>query len=497
MKRIAFCFDGTWDRLGSSWIYPTNVVLTAQSITPRAAKGDIVQIIHYDQGVGTAFGTKYIGGIFGFGVTDTIEAAYRFLVFNYEIGDDIFVFGFSRGAFTARAFIGMIRSVGILRRSDAEKIKLAVEAYRKRVKGESHDSERLLTFRYENTPQVCVDESEDTWRCKQRRGYLSGTNPILKIRYLGLWDTVELIGFVQGLLAPWININGWLNIAQFFDADLSELVVTARHALAIDEQRVVFAPTLWSNSEALNASVGYSADSDGAPYQQRWFPGGHGSVGGGGPVRGLSDAALDWVISGARVAGLEIDLTSGSEIYSLQPNALSPLDNMTDYTTSFGDKIGNFFLNLVWRARSPGPKTVPQVNSTAITRWRATAEVLPEKRLYRPPTLATIKDALDRLIAQNQSDEPDYSPDALPTAPMVEPTPGSYYRVVLGDNLTKIAQRAYHDHDTSKIDKILHANWLLLNGNQDRIYIGQLLFIPQLPGPEKTSSVESAGPPGH
>ncbi|MEW6437783.1 MAG: DUF2235 domain-containing protein [Pseudomonadota bacterium] len=476
-KRIVFCFDGTWDQLGNPWVYPTNVVLTAQSIEPRGAD-DTSQIIHYDQGVGTAFATRYVGGVFGFGVMGTIQAAYTFLVLNYEVGDDIFVFGFSRGAFTARAFIGMIRSVGILRRADAEQIYLAVSTYKKRKKNEDHDASKFLKFRLEHAPQVCMDKAEDDWRCRNQHGYVSGSNPILKIRYLGLWDTVESVGIAQGLLAPWIDINKWLGIGQFFDADLSDLVVKARHALAIDEDRVVFAPTLWSNSEYLNASLGFNSESKEAPYQQHWFPGGHGSVGGGGPVRGLSDEALDWVITGARDAGLELDVTPGSQINSLFPDPLSPLNNLEGYKPNWKDKIGDFLMNLYCRPRVPGPSRVTQIDPSAITRWRADADSLPEKKAYRPPTLADVKPALDHLIATQKSDEPNYDPDAHPNPPTAAPTPGEFYKVVLRDVLSTIAKRAYGD--PSKYDEILKSNWQLLNGNADRIYPGQVLYVPRL-----------------
>jgi uncharacterized protein (DUF2235 family) len=128
----------------------------------------------------------------------TIQQAYTFLVFNYQVGDDIFVFGFSRGAFTARAFVGMIRSVGILRRGDAEKINFSVNAYKRRKNEEDYNSPRLLRFRLENAPQVCMDKAEDDWRCGQQHGYVGGSNPILKIRFVGVWDTVESVGFAQG-----------------------------------------------------------------------------------------------------------------------------------------------------------------------------------------------------------------------------------------------------------------------------------------------------------
>ena len=113
MKRLVFCFDGSWNRLSAP--NPTNVVITAQSVTP-VAKDGTRQIIHYDPGVGTGVNDKWGGGLFGEGLIDKIVDGYTFLVFNYELGDEIFVFGFSRGAFTARAFVGMVRQVGVLQR---------------------------------------------------------------------------------------------------------------------------------------------------------------------------------------------------------------------------------------------------------------------------------------------------------------------------------------------------------------------------------------------
>ena len=111
MKRLVFCFDGTWNRLAADC--PTNVVLVAEMTKPIASNG-IPQIVYYDEGIGTARDERFRGGAFGKGMMDNIREAYRFLLFNYEPGDHIFAFGFSRGAFTARSFVGFIRHAGIL-----------------------------------------------------------------------------------------------------------------------------------------------------------------------------------------------------------------------------------------------------------------------------------------------------------------------------------------------------------------------------------------------
>lgn len=116
-KRIIFCFDGTWNVLSAA--FPTNVVTLAASIV-RETDG-VSQIIHYSEGVGTRASEKITGGMFGEGLIENIRQAYSFLIFNYDPGDEIFVFGFSRGGYSAQTFVGFIRHVGILRRRSEER----------------------------------------------------------------------------------------------------------------------------------------------------------------------------------------------------------------------------------------------------------------------------------------------------------------------------------------------------------------------------------------
>lgn len=463
MKRLVFCFDGTWDQLDA--YYPTNVVLTAQSVSP-VAKGGVTQIIHYDQGVGTAKGSKWTGGLFGAGLLDNIVNAYMFLVFNYEIGDEIYVFGFSRGAFTARSFVGLLRTVGILRRADAGEITNAIDRYKSRKVGEDHDSEELLRYRLNASPQVCVDQKEDAWRCKNSPGYVSGSSPVFRIRYVGVWDTVGSLGVPDTILfAPLVN-KGDL----FYDTNLDSLVVSARHAVSIDELRKSFIPTLWTNFEDLNASLGYNSAEAEAPYQQKWFPGNHGSVGGGGSERGLSDSSLEWIIDGARIAGLQLDTDAGSRIFSLNPNPFAPLENIKETTTSELDLLMKL---LPTAPRMPGPDRLSDVSNSARMRWCEPGAKLPEGKDYRPQTLARVAGALNQLAANPHSNIAPPSPPSHP--PTAVPTPGSYYKVVRGDTLSAIAQKAYKA--ASMDAKIFAANPNLLDG-PDHIYVGQVLFIP-------------------
>jgi uncharacterized protein (DUF2235 family)/phage tail protein X len=464
MKRLVFCFDGTWNRLDAPC--PTNVVLTAESVIPRAKDGT-VQIVYYDQGVGTAEGTKWSGGIFGEGLLDNIVNAYSFLVFNYEVGDEIYIFGFSRGAFTARSFAGFLRTVGILPRSEAGHIAQSVEAYKHRGIDEDPDSERFLTYRSKASPQICCDLKEDAWRQKNIASYQGGSSPVMRIRYLGVWDTVGELGVPEDLLiAPLVNKQ-----YMFHDTSLSSMVVAARHAVSIDEPRKSFAPTLWNNTGFLNAQLGFADHDAKAPYQQMWFPGVHGSVGGGGDIRGLSDFALDWVVSGARDVGLELDTTKSSRIFSLNPDLLAPLSNVSNPPGGLAELAMHL---LPTGPRLPGPADRHEVSESAVKRWVTPAASLPEKAVYRPKTLDRVAVVLNQAAAV--ASEPRIVPAGAPAA---VPTPGGYYRVVLGDTLSAISQKAYGK--TSEISLIFAANGGVLT-SPDRVYPGQVLFIPPISG---------------
>ncbi len=464
MKRLVFCFDGTWNRLDAP--HPTNVVITAQSVTPVAA-GGVVQIVHYDPGVGTTRREKWSGGLFGKGLLANIVDAYTFLVFNYEVGDEIYVFGFSRGAFTARSFIGLLRNCGILRRRDAGKITEAVKRYHARKAGEDHDSDAFMRFRSQASPDVCVDPVEDAWRVANVAGYRTGDAPVFRIRYVGVWDTVGSLGLPDYLLIARIFNRKTL----YHDPDLSSMVVAARHAVSIDEQRRSFAPTLWANVEALNGHLGFSVEDEKAPYQQKWFPGDHGSVGGGGDVRGLSDWALDWIVSGARDVGLALD-KGDSPIFDLRPDPLAPLVNTA--APKGVDVMTLLMRGMPRKPRTPGPQRVFDVAPTASRRWRARAEDLPERSTYRPIVLAAVARWLD--------EAPDV-PSGAGARPLADPATGGvekgFYTVRKGDVLTTIAERFYGHADGYV--RIMEGNASTVL-DKDRIYVGQVLRMPPAVG---------------
>jgi len=455
MKRLAFCFDGTWNRLDA--VHATNVVLTAEIILPYGRNG-IVQSIFYDEGIGTRKYEKIVGGLFGSGMVENLGDAYRFLIFNYTPGDEIFIFGFSRGAFTARSFAGLLATCGILRRRDAAKVTEAIQLYQRRESDSPAFVEEAMQFRRDYSPDICVSAKEEAWRRANIPDYVSC--PLLQVTYLGVWDTVGALG----VPARYRILNLFDRKYQFHDTSLSSFVKSARHAVAIDERRKDFAPTLWDNIPAMNKASGAKDEAVDAPYQQKWFPGVHGAVGGGGERRGLSDQALNWILDGARHMGLEFDVAPHSRVYELRPNYADFLANSpASERPSLGDRI----MSLAPRAdRDHGPTELFEVSVSARRRWLESPDRLADKCEYRPPTLSKVAEKLSAL-----------NPKDLGVGAGRPENLGSYelYQVKQDDTLSGIAHKFYKD-DTAW-PRLFAANLDQLE-DPDHIYPGQLLKIP-------------------
>ncbi len=474
MKRLVFCFDGTWNQLAAA--FPSNVVLIAESVRPRAKDGT-PQIVYYNDGVGTVADAKLRGGAMGVGLINHIREAYRFLIFNYEPGDEIFAFGFSRGAFSARSFVGFIRCAGIPQVNDAGRIDDAIRLYeRGGAEAQSAHSEEARAFRLKYSPDIVVEDDEDDWRCAQVKDYVKGSAAKLRIRYVGVWDTVGALGipaFIPG--AKRLNRR-----YGYHSCDLTPGIDFARHAVAIDERRRVFAPTLWNNVDELNRDRGFKSDDIHAPYQQRWYPGIHGSVGGTGPVRQLSDDALGWIIAGARKAGLELNIGKTSRIYDIHPDYRASLNSDPD-SVGWMDKgwVGRLKNRLLTFDRQ-GPEHIWQVSAAARRRWNAEAGELYEKKPYRPKTLAGIADALAMPPEESQTR---YKTDGLL----------AQHEVVPGDSLGKLARTYYGD--AALAAAIAEANRDLID-DPDEIFVGWTLRIPKLapappPNPREPKAVEN------
>jgi uncharacterized protein (DUF2235 family) len=273
MRRLIICADGTWNRPDGSKVgqpKPTNVTKIARAICPVASDGTS-QIVYYHEGVGTGFGPleRVLGGAFGIGLSKNIRTAYRFLVDNHNPGDEIFLFGFSRGAYTVRSLGGLIRKCGILHPRHTDKIPDAYAFYRSSVRP---DDPEAVEFRKKLS-------AEGTVKC------------------IGVWDTVGALGIPGRLSALTRRKHA------FHDVKLSSHVKNAFHALAVDERRKPFAPTLWQAKPGADQVV-----------EQVWFAGTHSNVGGGYEDCGLSDLAFEWMTQKASGCGLEFDADHMKEI---------------------------------------------------------------------------------------------------------------------------------------------------------------------------------------
>ncbi len=360
MKRIAIFCDGTWNK--SDAPRPTNVMRFARALRRTGTDGTAQQVI-YVAGVGSGRGTnmfsrladKVTGGVFGMGLSQNIEEAYWHLAFNYEPGDEIYIFGFSRGAFTARSLAGLIRSCGVPTEETMRRIPEAMKSYRSRGKDGHPDAEGPMAFRASFSPLVATSQKDAEAR--------PGACHLLRVTYLGVWDTVGSLGIPnQFFISRYVN---WRY--RFHDHRLSRSVASARHAVAVDERRRNFEPTLWENIDELNDQSAAKA------YEQRWFQGVHSAIGGGGDIRDVADITLKWLAEGAVRAGLEVDATVLDRMTD-KANIEGSLEASTD-APSLGTRVMRFWL----RDREP-PDSADELSPEVIERMEKDAN-------YRPKTL--------------------------------------------------------------------------------------------------------------
>ena len=274
-KRLIVCCDGTWNTPDQP--SPTNVAKIRNALRAVTMVDGVQQVAKYVEGVGTRPWEKSIGGMFGFGLSANVEEGYRFLIEHFTPAadnpdgqdDQIFLFGFSRGAFTARSLGGLIRNSGLLRRDEAGRVGQAYELYRDRTDATHPNSARAKAFRaaYSYEP---------------------------RIRFIGVWDTVGALG----IPADRFKLFGLINRRwSFHDTQLSRSVDNAFHAISIDERRGPFRPTLWiQNAEPGDQVV-----------EQVWFAGAHSDVGGGESDPSLSELPLHWMVGRAEACGLVFD----------------------------------------------------------------------------------------------------------------------------------------------------------------------------------------------
>ncbi|MDP1877647.1 MAG: DUF2235 domain-containing protein [Actinomycetota bacterium] len=470
-KRLVFCFDGTSNTLDRA--FPTNVAITAAAVRNTSPSGP--QIVYYDEGVGSTRDDAFKGGAFGSGLYEKVVEAYKFLVFNYEPGDEIFIFGFSRGAYTARSFAGLVHHVGVVNSCFADQIKVATALYQKRDAGNPSNGLDLLTrFRREFVPDCCASEEDLAWRKANVPGFDPDKAPIVRIRYIGVWDTVKTIG--SSVLGD-RDDDGEFDAAEFHDHNLHSSVDSARHAVALDERRKKFDVTLWDNVDDLNKARGVAVDDPNRPYQQLWFPGDHGSVGGGGDVRGLSDEGLEWVLEGAKAAGLALDTSTVSRIYGIKPDALASLENSSKTDWS----VAGIGMKLLPRDDRVGPKALHEVALSSILRWAAPKDMVPEDERYLPGSLSDIAPLMNGAASGYEDWEfrarGGYA-DGDEGLPDIKANNQVFRRhaVKSGETLGVIARDLLGD--AKRKSEILALNRTTII-DPDRLYMGQVLNLPK------------------
>jgi len=264
MKRLIICADGTWNRpeTATGKEQPTNVLKFARGIAPKGEDG-VKQVVFYDWGIGS-YHDSIGGGAFGKGLEKNVMDGYRFLVHNYEPGDQIFLFGFSRGAYTVRSLCGLLNNCHILKSSNGSMIAEAFELYK-------------------NPEHFANDEFSNNWKKK----YSVENSGI--VHFVGVWDTVGALGL------PFTIFGLIKDKHLFYDNKLGSNMRTARHALSLDEKRKDFEPTIW-------------APRNGVDLKQVWFAGAHADIGGSYEPdldnSFLSDISMMWLIRESNEKGL-------------------------------------------------------------------------------------------------------------------------------------------------------------------------------------------------
>lgn len=314
-RKLILCFDGTNNKYAAT---NTNVV----KLYAMLDRTQDDQLAYYQPGIGTRLpeGTwgrvkrwvlKKLDLSIAFLLKDHVCNGYRFLMRHYRPGDEIFIFGFSRGAYTARVLAAMLYKVGLLSEGNEELIPFAWDIYK-----HERDYRTCFTFRRTFSRQV-------------------------RVRFLGLWDTVSSIG--------------WAWSPQHLQYTRQNKIVEAvRHAVALDERRAYFVQNLWSERPS---------ETKGQDVRQVWFPGVHCDIGGGYPEAeaGLSKITLKWMVEQAQAFGLRFDSTRKRD---LLPGKSTPKQAAPDPTAQLHDSLGGW-----WRLAEYIPKRIKDPTLGYARRW--------------------------------------------------------------------------------------------------------------------------------
>ena len=348
-KRLGVFLDGTWNKVSDN----TNVWRLRSLCAPLSPDGRR-QLSYYDIGV-----NGRLGGMFGMGLIDNVTQAYEWLVDNYEDGDEIFVFGFSRGAFTARSLTGLISKYGLLRAGGPLSAGQIYDRYRRR-----NDPTIRKLIELNGKGELTNVGVEERWMVKYAM-------PV-DIKFIGVWDTVGSHG-VPFLSIPGVSRStfGWLNTGLWL------CIKNAFHAVAIDEHRFSFSPTLWTVKQTTEAAP-RAVDS----VEQRWFMGAHGNVGGGYHSDFLAQRPLKWMKDRAEKAGLTFR-------YDVDVDADA-------ITAPIADSHGEFLGGWYKRGSSPVYRSIGQ-----------------ERLVVEGVASSTINETIDHTVFERYRRDPKYRPRSI------------------------------------------------------------------------------------
>lgn len=318
-RNLIICCDGTGNQFGA---VNTSVVRIVQSLERDPA----IQRLYYDPGVGTlpepgVWGkfqqtcSQVAGLAFGAGLMFKVQEAYTYLMNIWEPGDRIFLFGFSRGAYTVRVLAGMLHTLGLLPRGNENLVPYVAKTYRA-LKGSNFKKWEKLCNDFRWTFARPITDSDDR-RCP--------------VHFLGVWDTVSSVGWVwDPPTFPYTTCNPGISIV--------------RHAVSVDERRCFFRQNLLEQE-------------DGQNFKQFWFPGVHSDVGGGYPEADSSiwRAPFEWILTEAREAGLQCKADRLAAVRHKDKNikrgVQNPDTDMQHESLRGPWWLLEFFPKLVWNAK--------------------------------------------------------------------------------------------------------------------------------------------------
>ncbi len=363
-KNIVLCCDGTGNEFGES---NSNVVKLYKMLVH-----DDSQIAYYHPGVGTMgartaltalsrWWTKVIGLAFGYGISDNIADAYQFLMRNFEPDDSLYIFGFSRGAYTARALCGMLHIIGLLREDDEGLIPYSIRMLK----------EKKIDF-------ALAADFKRTF-CRE-----------CKPHFVGVWDTVSSVGWVY-------NVAHFPGTKATHNADLHFV----RHAVSIDERRAFFRQNLFGAPHDAQQDV-----------KEIWFAGVHSDVGGSYPESQsqLSKIALQWMVCEAEPTGLKIDAGRKADILGGKPPYVAP-DPLTK--NQHESLKGPWWIAEFWPKLCAYP--VP-VAGQSEPEWKHRLRLNLGRSRIIPPGVHVHQSVIDRIKGV-----PNYKPKNLPQQNVPEP----------------------------------------------------------------------------